>query len=86
MASRATRLKVRPDRLDVKCVTLKIGHATRALALDAAEAGMLAGAVQTGCHLMPYACDRCGQWHVRNERIVFVPPDDPGRNDYTRPR
>ena len=84
MASRPTRSKVRVDRLRVKCPTGKIGYATRPEALDGAESAMDAGKVQTGCHLKPYLCDReCGEWHIRNERIVFFPPEDLSRHDYT---
>jgi hypothetical protein len=40
--------------------------------LDAAEAMMLAGKVKRGCHITPYTCDACGEWHVGNKVIVPV--------------
>jgi hypothetical protein len=83
VASRATRYHVRVDRLTRKCQTEKIGYATRAAALDACESQMNADKVEPGCHIMPYACDQCGAWHVRNQRIVVVgPPDNLARGDY----
>lgn len=84
MASRATRQHVRVDRLMRKCESFKVGYATRALALDACEAGMLAGRVSPGCHLMPYACDLCGEWHMRNVQVVGLPPADLAKRDYRR--
>jgi hypothetical protein len=55
-----------------KCESLKIGYDTRAEALEACEAQMLADLVDPGCHIMPYACELCGAWHTRNQRIVFT--------------
>jgi len=87
MASRPTRqhLNVAVERTR-KCVTLKIGHPTRAEALDACEAMMDAGRVEPGCHLTPYACDDCGEWHIRNRRIVFLAPENVSRRDYRNNR
>jgi hypothetical protein len=87
MASKATRLHVRVDRLSRKCETLKIGYLTRAEALDACEAQMAADRVSPGCHIMPYQCASCGAWHTRNQRIVFSEPSDNlARADYRRRR
>ena len=68
MASYRTRKRVKFYK---KCESWKMGYATRAEALDAAERAMERGQVRRGCHLMPYACDRCGEWHVANRRIVW---------------
>jgi hypothetical protein len=85
MASRPTRQRIRGERLARKCETLKVGHASREAALDAAEAQMREGRVDPGCHVMPYACARCGEWHLRNERIVFSePPANLARHDFRR--
>ncbi len=86
VASKPTRQKVRVDRLMRKCATFKVGYRTRNDGLDAAERGMEAGRVEAGCHLMPYECERCGEWHIRNQRIVFVAPDDMSKHDYRRAR
>ena len=87
MASHATRLHMRVDRLTRKCETLKIGYLTRDDALDACEGQMLAGRVSPGCHIMPYRCELCGEWHTRNQRIVFTEvPENPGQHDYRRRR
>lgn len=84
MASTPTRQRVRIDRLGVRCESQKICYATRALALEGAERAMEAGRVSPGCHLMPYACDRCSAWHIRNQRIVPIAPEDLSRRDYRR--
>jgi hypothetical protein len=84
MASSPSRMRVRVDRLMRRCSTFKVGYATRAEALDACEAGMLAGRVSPGCHLMPYACDLCSQWHMRNVQVVGLPPEDVAKRDYRR--
>jgi hypothetical protein len=61
-------------RLNVKltrrCDSQKVGWCTRAEALDAAEIMMVNGHVNPGCHITPYLCQRCGEWHVANKRIV----------------
>lgn len=72
MASSPTRRRV-PPTVATKCESQKIGYATRADALDAAEHTMDAGRVKPGCHIMPYLCDRCGEWHVANQIIVPIP-------------
>ena len=87
MASSATRLHVRVDRLTRKCETMKIGYPTRDDALEACEGQMRAGRVDPGCHVMPYRCDQCGAWHTRNQRIVFTePPPNLARHDFRRRR
>lgn len=68
-----TRGRINVERLSRKCVSLKVGYATRAAALDASEVQMLEGRVEPGCHLMPYECDQCREWHLRNQQIVPVP-------------
>lgn len=73
MASNPTRL-----RLDVahqyleRCATHKRGFPSKAAALDVAEQMMEDGFVQPGCHITPYRCDVCGEWHVCNRVIVAV--------------
>jgi len=88
MATHATRLRMRGGHLPTRrCQTLKVGHATRLEALEAAERMMAAGHVSPGCHVMPYRCEACGQWHTRNQRIVFTEaPEDFARADYRRRR
>jgi len=71
MGSTATRKRIDPRRLEVKCETHKIGYATRDAALDACEGQMTRGSVEPGCHIEPYRCDSCGDWHTRNRRITF---------------
>lgn len=72
MASSATR-----QRLDVtrcrKCLSFKIGYRTRDEALDVAERMMEQGFVKPGCHITPYHCSLCDEWHVANRQIVFTP-------------
>lgn len=82
MASDPTRLHLRVDRLMRTCLSGKVGYATRSEALDGCERGMDAGAVSPGCHLMPYECAECGAWHVRNQRIVLLAPEDLSKHDY----
>ena len=79
---------MRGDLIARKCAaTLKIGHPTREAALTACEAMMLAGRVEPGCHVMPYRCDDCGEWHTRNQRIVFTePPTNLAQYDYRQRR
>lgn len=72
MASSPSRLHVDPRRIQVKCVTQKHGYATREEALDGCERSMEAGKVKPGCHLTPYLCDECGEWHSYNRIIVFL--------------
>jgi len=72
MASTPTRQRVRLIAGGFrKCESEKIGYATKEEALRAAERMMDAGKVKPGCHITPYPCDRCSEWHVSNRRIVF---------------
>jgi hypothetical protein len=72
MASKPTRLHVNVAKHDqLRCVSLKIGYTTKAAALDVAEAMMREGAVNTGCHITPYLCGDCHEWHVWNRPITF---------------
>lgn len=64
-----TRLRLRPERA-TKCPSFKCGYATRDEALRAAEMAMLNGLVDPGCHITPYLCERCGEYHNANRRIV----------------
>lgn len=73
MASRATRLHINlRQQLPIKCDSRKVGLPTKDAALNLAERLMDQGKVDPGCHITPYLCDRCGEWHVTNRRIVFV--------------
>lgn len=49
-----------------------MGYATYDRALDVAELMMEKGEVNPGCHITPYACDDCGEWHVANRVIVPI--------------
>ena len=71
MASRPTRLSITDKSLHVRCETFKVGYASYHEALDGAERAMEQDRVNPGCHLMPYYCERCGEWHTRNQKIVF---------------
>ncbi len=85
MASTPTRKRIDPDDLAIKCeASLKVGYQTRQQALDGAERAMDAGRVSPGCHLTPYLCDDCGEYHVHNRRIVDVPSDDASRRQTPR--
>lgn len=71
MASSATRKHLDPAKEYLShCTSLKIGYATRSQAFDAAELLMQEGRVNPGCHITPYECRDCGQWHVFNRPIV----------------
>lgn len=71
MASTPTRGKVRErSGFFRKCVSQKVGYATHDEAWTAAEAAMEAGRVSPGCHLTPYECGDCQDWHIRNRVIV----------------
>jgi hypothetical protein len=48
------------------------GYRSRDQALDAADAWMARGEVTPGCHLTPYRCRGCRQWHLYQRRIVRV--------------
>ena len=56
----------------MRCESQKIGYASKEAALGGAEASMLKGLVQPGCHLTPYLCVQCDEWHLFNRRIVRV--------------
>jgi len=72
MASSPTRLHLDVDHL--RCESHKVTYRTKADALDAAEALMLADRVSPGCHITPYLCQDCGHWHVWNRVIVYLGP------------
>ena len=74
MASSPTRKRIVPERERnylSKCSSLKTGFPTKREALDHAEDLMELGRVKPGCHLTPYLCDECHDWHVYNRTIVF---------------
>lgn len=71
MASSPTRASVDPSRA-CRCESRKVGYATYDRALDVAELMMEKGEVNPGCHITPYACDDCGEWHVANRVIVPI--------------
>ena len=73
MASRPTRHTVDLRGLDmVKCDSMKVGFPTYDAALTAAERLMELGRVKPGCHITPYECDRCGEWHVYNRIVIWL--------------
>lgn len=75
MASSPTRQHIRAqDPGFRKCTSMKVGYPSRAVAFDAAELMMLRGLVNPGCHITPYECAECGEWHVANRVIVPVGP------------
>jgi hypothetical protein len=75
MASRPTRSHRLGQRDHFsRCETFKVGYADYGQALDGAERLMEKGYVRPGCHITPYACDRCGEWHVANRIIVPLEP------------
>lgn len=67
------RKPIQVERLSRTCVTFKVVHLTKADALDASERQMAQGEVRAGCHLMPYPCEHCQGWHLKNQQIVPVP-------------
>lgn len=69
--NRKTRRRLDLARV-TRCPSMKIGWATYALALDTAELMMLEGKVNPGCHITPYQCDECDEWHVANRVIVPI--------------
>lgn len=71
MASSPTRLHVDPVHA-CRCPSQKVGYPTKDEALTQAEVQMERGAVNPGCHITPYPCDECGEWHVANRVIVPV--------------
>jgi hypothetical protein len=73
MASYPTRQHVNIASLGFRrCVSQKVGYATKELALDAAERQMASGKVNPGCHICPYVCLECGEWHCANRVLVNV--------------
>lgn len=74
MASSPTRghLDVAHQYLE-RCDTHKRGYPSKAAALDVAEMMMEEGHVNPGCHITPYLCPTCHEWHVANRRIVLTP-------------
>jgi hypothetical protein len=70
MASRQTRRHLNPRRVTRRCESQKVSYPTYEEALVGAEHMMDQGRVDPGCHITPYRCDRCGQWHVANRVIV----------------
>lgn len=78
MASRPTRLHIDGQRDAFrKCASQKVGYATFDEALSGAEWLMEQGRVDPGCHITPYPCADCGEWHVANRRVVWRPIDLP---------
>lgn len=74
MASTPTRMHIDvAHRWLERCVTNKRGFPTKAIALDVAEQMMSDDQVQPGCHITPYPCKVCGEWHVTNRVIVVKP-------------
>lgn len=75
MASRPTRLRINlTQREFIRCDdTRKVGYATRDEALIVAEQLMERDRVRPGCHITPYLCQHCREWHVGNRRIVATP-------------
>jgi hypothetical protein len=73
MASSPTR-----GRFDVikrhfsRCSSQKVGYSSKVEALDVAEIMMERGSVRQGCHITPYHCRECHEWHLYNRRIVFT--------------
>jgi len=72
MASQKTRQRVDQRAIGFRrCTTQKVGYRTHDEALDAAELMMQKGLVRPGCHITPYQCDKCSEWHVANRVIVW---------------
>lgn len=71
MASTPTRAHLDPERVR-RCVSQKVGFANYSEALSAAELMMLKGLCYEGCHITPYDCELCGEWHLFNRVIVRV--------------
>jgi len=73
MASSPTRLSIDVEHQYLeRCTTNKRGYPSKAAALDVAEQMMQDGRVRPGCHITPYECPTCGEWHVANRVIVVV--------------
>lgn len=72
MASYPTRQRVRMIAGGFRrCDSQKVGYPTKDEALTVAERMMDAGKVTAGCHITPYLCNRCAEWHVFNRCVVF---------------
>lgn len=73
MASRPTRQHFTAAARDKwRCASQKVCYPDKVTALDAAEAMMEDGRVKPGCHITPYECPDCGQWHVTNRVIIAL--------------
>lgn len=73
MASRPSRQKVHLRFLGARrCVSEKVGYDSYEAALQAAELMMLQDKAAPGCHITPYRCQECPEWHVYTKRIVQV--------------
>lgn len=71
MASNPTRLRFALQHQDLpRCGSAKLGYTTKARALDVAEQMMFEGRVHPGCHITPYLCGDCHEWHVWNRQVV----------------
>lgn len=71
MASSPTRQRINIASSEFRrCESQKVGFATYDAALFAAERMMEANKVKPCCHITPYLCDRCGEFHVANRVIV----------------
>lgn len=79
---KTTRQRIDVERLLRRCESQKIAYETLADAETAVEESMEKGYVHPGCHLIAYACDRCGRFHVANRHIVF--PDEQPISDAAR--
>lgn len=75
MASTPTRKRVSVrDFAFRRCGSYKVGYGSFEAAMTAADLMMLADRVDPGCHMTPYECDECGEWHVGNKRVVQTVP------------
>ena len=71
MASSPSRLRVPLDVAQAhRCESRKFGYRDKADSLDGAVRLMELGRVDPGCHITPYLCSLCGDWHVYNRRII----------------
>lgn len=71
MSSSPTRLAVNINSAKHRmCESQKYCFGTKDDALDGAERLMELDKVKPGCHITPYLCDDCGNWHVFNRVIV----------------
>lgn len=73
MASSPTRQRIKVGAPGFRrCPSQKVGFPHYDAALDAAELMMAQGKVNPGCHIVPYECDECAEWHVGNRVIVNI--------------